>query len=130
MQWPVRVPLVDMCKALDRNNGKIPKVTCPFFLFFSLPSPGSNSPRVNSRVFYCFKVVACFWGISRNIKRTRLVVSKKSFGSEVLMRIFRGMQKVAREDQREVSCCKKSFSKGIGVTAPKARKRDKLKVFL
>ncbi|KAH0659590.1 hypothetical protein KY289_028338 [Solanum tuberosum] len=118
MQWPVRVPLVDMCKALDRNNGKIPKVTCPFFLFFSLPSPGS------------FKVVACFWGISRNIKRTRLVVSKKSFGSEVLMRIFRGMQKVAREDQREVSCCKKSFSKGIGVTAPKARKRDKLKVFL
>lgn len=74
--------------------------------------------------------MAFFWEISRNIKRTGIVVSKEIFGSEVLMRILRGMQRVVLDDQREVSCCKKSFSKGIGVTAPKARKRDKLKVFL
>lgn len=77
-----------------------------------------------------FKHVAYFWEISRNIKRRGFAVSKKIFGVEGLMRIYSGMQKVVREDQKEVGCCKKSFSKGIGVTAPKARKRDKLKVFL
>lgn len=71
--------------------------------------------------------MAYFWEISRNIKRTGLVVSKKSFGSEVLMRIFRGMQKLVREYKTKVSCWDKSFSQGIGVTAPKARKRDKFK---
>lgn len=74
--------------------------------------------------------MAYFWEISRNLKRRGFVVSKKIFGVEALMRIYTGMQKVVREDQKEVGCCKKSFSKGIGVTAPKARKRDKLKVFL
>lgn len=63
-------------------------------------------------------------------KKGVFLFQNKIIGDQGLMRIFRGMQKVAREDQREVSCCKKSFSKGIGVTAPKARKRDKLKVFL
>lgn len=63
-------------------------------------------------------------------KKGVFLFQNKIIGGQGLMRIFRGMQKVAREDQREVSCCKKSFSKGIGVTAPKARKRDKLKVFL
>ncbi|WMV55961.1 hypothetical protein MTR67_049346 [Solanum verrucosum] len=40
---------------------------------------------------------------------------------------FGGMQKLVREYKTKVSCWDKSFSQGIGVTAPKARKRDKFK---
>lgn len=42
------------------------------------------------------------------------------------MRIVRGMQKAIREDQSTLGWST-SFSRGIGVTAPKARTRDKLK---
>lgn len=42
------------------------------------------------------------------------------------MRIIRGMQKAILEDQ-SVLGWNKSFSRGIGVTAPKARTRDKFK---
>lgn len=40
------------------------------------------------------------------------------------MRIVRGMQRSFREEQKALGW-KKSFSQGIGVTAPKARTRDK-----
>lgn len=44
------------------------------------------------------------------------------------MRIVRGMQKLIHKEQREIDFYSdESFSQGIGVTAPKARKRDKLK---
>ncbi|MBA0767515.1 hypothetical protein Gotri_016389, partial [Gossypium trilobum] len=41
-----------------------------------------------------------------------------------LMRIVRGMQRLFREEANVLGW-KKSFSQGIGITAPKARKRDK-----
>lgn len=41
------------------------------------------------------------------------------------MRIVRGMQRSFLEEQKALGW-KKSFSQGIGVTAPKARTRDKL----
>lgn len=43
------------------------------------------------------------------------------------MRIVRGMQKLIRAEQSLVSWKNKSLTRGIGVTAPKARTRDKLK---
>ncbi|KAL3618756.1 hypothetical protein CASFOL_037418 [Castilleja foliolosa] len=43
------------------------------------------------------------------------------------MRIVRGMQKSICEDQRLVGWKNKSITRGIGVTAPKARTRGKLK---
>lgn len=43
------------------------------------------------------------------------------------MRIVRGMQRLFREEQK-VLVWEKSFSRGIGVSAPKARTRDKLMV--
>ncbi|KAG5578043.1 hypothetical protein H5410_058177 [Solanum commersonii] len=39
----------------------------------------------------------------------------------------RNFHKLVREYKTKVSCWDKSFSQGIGVTAPKARKRDKFK---
>ncbi|KAL7202298.1 hypothetical protein ACSBR1_033881 [Camellia fascicularis] len=44
-----------------------------------------------------------------------------------LMIIVRGMQRSIREDQTAL-CCIKSFNRGIAVTLPKARTRDKLKI--
>lgn len=43
------------------------------------------------------------------------------------MRIVRGMQKSFRCDNKELNALgwKNSFSHGIGITAPKARTRDK-----
>jgi len=43
------------------------------------------------------------------------------------MRIVRGMQKSFRRDNKELNALgwKNSFSHGIGITAPKARTRDK-----
>lgn len=43
------------------------------------------------------------------------------------MRIVRGMQKSTADDQRLIVWENKSVGQGIGVAAPKARKRDKLK---
>lgn len=43
------------------------------------------------------------------------------------MRIVRGMQKLIRAELSVVCWKNKSLTRGIGVTAPKARTRDKLK---
>lgn len=57
-----------------------------------------------------------------------LLFERRIFGGQGLMRIVRGMHKLIHVQQRELGCyCDNSFSQGIGVTAPKARKRDKLK---
>lgn len=60
-------------------------------------------------------------------KKGVFLFQNKIIGGQGLMRIFRGMQKLVREYKTKVSCWDKSFSQGIGVTAPKARKRDKFK---
>lgn len=60
-------------------------------------------------------------------KKGVFLFQNKIIGDQGLMRIFRGMQKLVREYKTKVSCWDKSFSQGIGVTAPKARKRDKFK---
>lgn len=40
------------------------------------------------------------------------------------MRIVRGMQRLIREEQK-APCWNKSFGRGIDISAPKARTRDK-----
>lgn len=41
------------------------------------------------------------------------------------MKIVRGMQRSIPEEQKALFGRRKSFSKGIGITVPKARTRDK-----
>ncbi|MBA0558033.1 hypothetical protein Golob_015073, partial [Gossypium lobatum] len=66
-----------------------------------------------------------FWGIfsGYKISSTLRVLLFKVRGLG-LMRIVRGMQRLFREEANVLGW-KKSFSQGIGITAPKARKRDK-----
>ncbi|KAL6005342.1 hypothetical protein ACLOJK_005908 [Asimina triloba] len=60
-----------------------------------------------------------FWLLSKFLEW--FVVSGRGAG---LMRTVRGMQKLVREEQKLLGW-KKSFSRGIGITAPKVRTRDK-----
>ena len=55
------------------------------------------------------------------------MVKNKRFGGLGLMRIVRGMQRLIRAEQSIAGWKNKSLTRGIGVTAPKARTRDKLK---
>ncbi|KAJ4972367.1 hypothetical protein NE237_005466 [Protea cynaroides] len=103
-----------------------PREVSSLLLYYISDALGSTS---NRKIYEFFK-----WVLARRfswilmvyvaVPQIRLLILGQGQG---LMRIVRGMQRSIREKQKALGW-KKAFSQGIGVTVPKARTRDKLRI--